>query len=163
MCEGGGGGWQGGGEGDLDIQVRRHSMSDLITISTSYVWLLFCVCVCLCVCVCVCVCVRVCVRACYLQQGLDTTMYSRTVSQRVQGLLRGFHSLNTVHHESRVLSTAAPPLVWPPVDDSRVGQSSISQRRVTWCQRRTLHLSMETFAARAKNAKKKTPVRSCVG
>ncbi|XP_076464349.1 translation initiation factor IF-2, mitochondrial-like [Babylonia areolata] len=83
-------------------------------------------------------------------------MYCRTVSQHVQGLLRTFHYLSPVlHQECRTLSSAACFIISHDGQPPERNMRPHAKRQVTWCQRRSLHLSAEMFAAKSKNSKKK--------
>ena len=91
-------------------------------------------------------------------------MYSRTVSQCMQGFLKGFQNLSTVLlHECRSASSQVHCVVLSNIDTPPSAKSATQQhRQVTWCQRRLLHFSAATFAAKAKNSRKKVVIYFCV-
>ncbi|XP_070179262.1 translation initiation factor IF-2, mitochondrial-like [Littorina saxatilis] len=83
-------------------------------------------------------------------------MYSRTVSQGVQGFLKGYQHLSALlQHESRSLSSHTHYAAHPDEKCSPGAVKSPAIKQVTWCQRRSLHFTPENFAAKAKNSKKK--------
>ena len=91
-------------------------------------------------------------------------MYSRTVSQCMQGFLKGFQNLSAVLlHECRSASSQVHCVVLSNIDTPPNAKSATQQhRQVTWCQRRLLHFSAATFAAKAKNSRKKVVIYLCV-
>ncbi|KAL8619871.1 hypothetical protein ACOMHN_025957 [Nucella lapillus] len=82
-------------------------------------------------------------------------MYCRAIAQHLQGLFRAAHSLPPVLVQDCRHVTAACVTLSSHRLSSQTHLPHHRKSEVTWCQRRSLHLSALTWAAKSKNSRKK--------